>query len=1083
MAKNLFYLIFFILPYTVSSQPITKTVNPKTGFLEIRNGLCGVVIPWKKAILTKQYDLAPIQSFIYKDDKHSDTSINYLQAGTKPYSFSASILNESLSEITVQLKYLFNKPKFSFEGLSYKGGEAGPGYYSAIITIRSGRKSITIEEDSNYDIGYLVDINNGLWADKGRYRGYSSDSPKNGYEPDGKIYRAEHDRRYGLDATVDLDFSVEKYMSWLPTWEPAGGEVNTGRYWQFFNSSGSIASNILGYFQGKPSKLLEGKFVGPGIKISKDKNENRIELAQAINRRGPDNSWYPHKRFQWNVFISTKQDVLSAEKTQPIGIELNMLSGLASKINGFTKYSNHIVSSFYDGAIYLDKAAMQSLISKVKTDQKYFNYLVSIDDGLGYPMLESWRDTAKAQKNIRELIDFKEYLIKEYINGDGSFSLELRYWKGVRTFKGKALLISGLFADKTIKMNKREKAELESLVGLMARILWDNDNVPVIDSAGVNMGSANMVHQYVQGGRIFFALIMAYDPEFKTRVKSIVADTKKEIKSILYANGASFGTPHYIQPAIDPVLFLMLQIKQAGLENLFSESLIKKFSYFYAGLFTPASVRFGNNRKIISFGDGSEESTPTIGLLAEGFKSIDRALSKKLYTLYFNGPPRSSFAGPLMLAVNLLPPDSMPFNWTSCSYDGYYSNIRFAANTPIESSLWTINGNKYFDHCNDDAGETAIYALGAPLSLSRSSFYYPRADAAHIRNMVIPSALFKEWSSADQPINGKAYTWNKTKLNEYAALKSFTSYSITSVLDSLKWFRQVISIITPDSIPIIIFKDSLSNNTESISSLPMMSMGSIKSMVGDLNPICKKYFNGQSSELPTGTGNVGLPAGWNTFKCTGQQWPLHISKGIDWDIYTFNKNPIEISTACWATNWQNSTEQSEFQVSNGRPYEESQQYLRIKSKGALYTIIIPRLKNAKPLSIRYEQLSNILMVSNGKYTMKITSEGFDLKDPGTSLTRYGVFESGKQYIDGNTMVAGGPMELEIKANVVSCMIAGNTGRRSIKLNGKLIGLNAGGPSISTSSNKVSTVIFNQTVSTLDVPNESLGYKTFSFKIN
>ena len=136
-------------------------------------------------------------------------------------------------------------------------------------------------------------------------------------------------------------------------------------------------------------------------------------------------------------------------------------------------------------------------------------------------------------------------------------------------------------------------------------------------------------------------MLLAQDPEFSERARQAAVKVNEDINISVYANGASFGSPHYTQATLDPILFSMLQLKQAGVADLFrTNPKIKKFAEFYSTLITPPSVRFGLNRKLISFGDGSEESAATFALLAEGLKEVDPSLSARLFHIFNNGPQR-----------------------------------------------------------------------------------------------------------------------------------------------------------------------------------------------------------------------------------------------------------------------------------------------------------------------------------------------------------------------------------------------------------------------------------------------------------
>ena len=325
-------MFFFFSARSQNDNNAVQIIDRKnTAQLEIRNGLAGVVVPKEMPAGNVPGKFpAPVQALIYSDGTYSDDSQNYLQSPTPATSMKVSIIKNTPGECVVVISYTFNKVQFSYGKQTYKGGDAGQGFYRSTISLKKGSKSILIEEESDYDVSYTFGISKGLQPDKARYRGWNSTSVENGYEPSGAVYSPE-EKRKPLDATVDLRYDKIRtfpYISACGTL-PAGEEQNTGRYWQLFNSSAPAGANLLGFFQGPSSRLIGAKYSGPRLVLNPSRGNipnmqgivNPAAIQMNIARRGPDNTWFPRKRFQWALFISTKADLLPADQFQPIGKE------------------------------------------------------------------------------------------------------------------------------------------------------------------------------------------------------------------------------------------------------------------------------------------------------------------------------------------------------------------------------------------------------------------------------------------------------------------------------------------------------------------------------------------------------------------------------------------------------------------------------------------------------------------------------------------------------------------------------------------------------------------------------------------
>jgi hypothetical protein len=104
-----------------------------------------------------------------------------------------------------------------------------------------------------------------------------------------------------------------------------------------------------------------------------------------------------------------------------------------------------------------------------------------------------------------------------------------------------------LFADKSIVIPAATKEQLIQMVGLMARIQWDDDNVPFFDSAGINFGTPNMTHMYQNNGRNFFAMLLAKIRNLVSEHPVLPKQPIKSLQGLIYPNGSTFGSPHYTQ--------------------------------------------------------------------------------------------------------------------------------------------------------------------------------------------------------------------------------------------------------------------------------------------------------------------------------------------------------------------------------------------------------------------------------------------------------------------------------------------------------------------------------------------------------
>jgi hypothetical protein len=178
-------------------------------------------------------------------------------------------------------------------------------------------------------------------------------------------------------------------------------------------------------------------------------------------------------------------------------------------------------------------------------------------------------------------------------------------------------------------------------------------------------------------------------------------------------------------------------------------------------------------------------------------------------------------------------------------------------------------------------------------------------------------------------------------------------------------------------------------------------------------------------QLPSAGPAFALAAGLNRFTFVGQ-W------GIDWDLYTDAAAPLQACLGSWANRWHPSTEQGQFQRSQGRPYEERQYLLRVRGQDALRLILLPYRKGERPAPLEVVPGPAGVVVRSGPLTLTLGAHGYrcsrGVRQSLTAFDAQGVETAGLR-------VAGGPAELILDGTGGQLTLSGPAGARKIRLPG------------------------------------------------
>ncbi|HOF88389.1 MAG TPA: hypothetical protein PLZ36_09845, partial [Armatimonadota bacterium] len=798
---------------------------------------------------------------------------------------------------------------------------AGPGAYTCRIEVQAGQPSVLFEEETDCQFSYNIDLA-GVTLTQARYRGHSVRDSKYGWRPDGKkvedrrtdaFFDLPYDKNYRANYVTDLNGGS---IRWMAPWDP--WIFDSGSYWMLYDTDGGDEAPVIGYYDGRASRLRNAGAVGVGVYTRA--TENSAGITVQAWQRGPDARLHPNPRWQWRLFIGRKgADLRDWRQVQPINLQMNLHSGIGL---------NKIAPLTYDfaapkpgfGAMYMQQDAAKTVVRKLREDQAFYR---SAYNSVTYfrDLLDMLRDDSgirvhqMAYSLWRSAHDGLNTLVNGLgIMGGGGFG----YWHAGLEASRALIRIDQVLASE--KATEADKALARQVAVFYGAVLWDDDHAPLSVPAGVNLGTANMPIQQ-QGYRDMYTLYLEKHPMMAAKAAEAQARTqdgaRRMLRNTVNEHGAHMGCTHYIGAAMGPLLSTIQQLKTYDIADLFREEpRLAKYAEFEMHFSTPVDPRFGK-RVRPAIGDSCPgETSEFLGQLATGFADVHPELSARLMGMWQQcGKPHSDFHGATTFKIDESLPAEDP-KLGSAHVEGWYSVQRFGWGTPNETASWFVNGGFYSDHASNDLGEVIIYALGAPLSLDFGTMYSPHSPGGFVHSVVLPEAKVGDWKQNPPDIT-VGPRWRAPKTVDVQARDREAWSTAAFTMDETIWTRTLKTAMLRDEQPVIGITDTFTTADSKVFLLNLMNTGPI--------------------ETPQGVKTVGdgftIPAGVTKLRYTGQPFPKHPAGGIDWDLYVIADAPQEAFIA---------------QYAHKNVMPETQSILRLKGAGKFQVVIVPYAKGAQP---------------------------------------------------------------------------------------------------------------------------------------
>ena len=989
-----------------AAQPGGVAIHPLADGLEISNELIAIRLPSADAIKAsagrkaefarhqllelinispdrpRVLALAPIQGVRLHTGEWTARGPNLLTAHANALTdTSVTVMESGPLKVTVRLAYTFDRPAYAYGQVAIAG--AGPGHLTVTLTVRAGQPSIELEEETDLDEVWAINVHAGLAPSEARYLGHHASDRRFGRPVDSPVAGSDMPTPgRNQEAIVALQYNHPQIPSYRTTdqsfqlmavWNP--WIVDSGWYWQLYDAAAPATSNVVGIFAGATSKARGAALSGAGIlTLPPDAAAGRGPVAGIESqsyRRAPDGRIATSTRFAWGLFLGAKGRDLAAgaDRMPTINQQMNLLAGPLT----LTKLAA-MELRFADppggyGGLYMSRQALADVVARVRHGyadgrKGAYGWLHSAEP-MSRPLIDAWADAsgAKMQEAAADIERLATDVVSVLVHGHGTYAAKYSYWQGGLEMMRRGLWIDQVLASDTVP--PAQKVRIKAIAALFGYILWDNDFVPLDADHGLNFGTANMPVQ--QGGyRSFYALLLAGHRDFASRAPHVLENAIHAVRGQLNEGGAHMGSPHYINASFMPTLNTLMQIKQLGATDPFAtEPRLARFAEFTLNLLTPPEVRFpGQPRNLIALGDSSTESSPLLGQLGTALRDAAPALSRRLMAAWrASGQPHSGFFGTTVMSIDdRLAAEDVTL--TSAAFPGYYSVLRTAYATPDETAAWIV----YRDHRHIDAGNLVYYALGVPLSVHWGAIYYPQTPSPYFHSSIVrEDAIGRPWDQPAPPLTVAtaglpASGWAKSEHVSLSRGKDVdTSVSRFTTAD-LEWTRTLTLLHEAAALPVLVIDDSFTGAaaaTDKVLTLNLMAAGVVDTPWGPVSPAERTHLQASAAksadELPSASPPHELAPGLARFGFKGQF-------GVDFDVYVLSQTRQQALLGNWAVSW---TQQMV------RNWQERQHILRIRGNGPFKLAIVAYRAGQRPSDHDVTLSGNDLILSVGRTRRKL----------------------------------------------------------------------------------------------------------------